>query len=205
MKKSILSFFVLLFLTMLMSACRTAHKATKEVTATQTAESSQSSVAEQASFAALLSSLSLRADSIVLWLQDGETVQAASFSEEDRQRLPADSSLRSQLNAATVQFVDSPIPSARPSARGRTFGKVSKVVISGVHLDSKTEGKTVTAYHARDSLTAKESKDTSLSEKEEEKPPNLWNLVLQFALIYTILGLVITFGIIALRRAFKIK
>ncbi len=202
--KVIHHFLVLLFATMLLSACRTAHKATKEVTATQTAETSQSSVADQTSFAALLSSLSLRADSIVLWLQDGETVQAATCSEEDRQRMPADSSIRSQLNAATVQFVDSPIPTARPSARGRS-GNVSKILISGVHLDSKTEGKKVTAYHARDSLSARESQDTSLSEKEEEKPPNLWNLVLQFALIYTILGLLITFGIIALRRAFKLK
>ena len=224
------STFILLFMTMLLfSACRTAHSAAKEESETHAAETSQSSVSEDSSFASLFRSLSLRADSIVLWLQDSETVPTATFPEEGIQTLSADSNLCSSDSGFTAQSTNSTSPSARPSSRGRTMDKVSasreqsgacsgsaeaqpklgnrvaKVLIGGVHLESQAAEQKATSTHARDSLSARESRDSSLSESDETKPPNLWNLVLQYALIYTILGLVITFGILALRRALKIK
>lgn len=197
------STFILLFMTMLLfSACRTAHSAAKEESATQTTETSQSSVASESSFASLFSALSLRADSIVLWLQDGETVPTATSSEESGQFLSGYPNYCSPDSGFTAQSPNSPLPSARPSSRGRTIGKV---LIGGVHLESQAAEQKATSTLARDSLSARESRDSSLSESDETKPPNLWNLVLQYALIYTILGLVITFGILALRRALKIK
>lgn len=197
------STFILLFMTMLLfSACRTAHSAAKEESETHAAETSQSSVSEDSSFASLFRSLSLRADSIVLWLQDSESVPTATFPEDDRQYLSLDPKICSSDSGFTAQSTNSTSPSARPSSRGRTIGKV---LIGGVHLESQAAEQKATSTLARDSLSARESRDSSLSESDETKPPNLWNLVLQYALIYTILGLVITFGILALRRALKIK
>lgn len=203
MKYHIRSTVILLFLTMLIfSACRTAHSAAKEESETLSAETSQSSVSEDSSFASFFRSLSLRADSIVLWLQDSESVPTATFPEEGIQTLSADSNLCSSDSGFTAQSPNSPLPRARPSTKGRTL---AKVLIGGVHLESQSAEEKVTSSHARDSLSAREARDFSLSESEESKPPNLWGMVLSFGLFYAIVGLAITYMILAIRRAFKIK
>lgn len=203
MKYSIRSSFILLFLTMLLfSACRTAHSAAKEESATQTTETSQSSVASKSSFASLFSALSLRADSIVLWLQDGETVPTATSSEESGQFLSGYPNYCSPDSGFTAQSPNSPLPSARPSLRGRTIGKV---LIGGVKLESTSSAQNNRAILARDSISTRENKDTAMAESEESKPPNLWHLLIKYALIYAFLGLAITFMILAVRSAFKIK
>ena len=203
MKYHIRSSFILLFLTMLLfSACRTAHSAAKEESATQTTETIQSSVASGTSFASLFRELSLRADSIVLWLQDGETVPTATPSEEFGQFLSDNQIYCSSDSGFTAQSPNSPLPSARPSQRGRTIGKV---LIGGIQLESKSSSQNNRAILARDSLSARESRDSSLSESEESKPPNLWGLVITYFFIFMFLGLLITFMVFALRSAFKIK
>lgn len=191
---------ILLSLTMLLfSACRTAHSAAKEESETLSAETSQSSVSEDSSFASFFRSLSLRADSIVLWLQDSEAVQADTFSEEGIQATSADSSFCSSDSGFTAQSPKSPLPRARPSAKGRTL---AKVLIGGVHLESQAAEEKVTSSHARDSLSARESRDSSLSESEESKPPNNMGSIL-FAIL--LIGGIAIFAFLGIKSVFKIK
>ena len=193
--------FIILCITMLcFSSCRTANTSAKEESATLSTETTQSSVASDFSFASLMRSLSLRADSIVLWLWDGETVPMATLSEDCRQSLSADSNFCSYDGFSTIQCVDNPLTCARPSVRGRTVGKV---LIGGVRMDSHSAQESSHAVLARDSLSAREVCEVSHSESKESKPPNLWKLTVELFLAYMLIGLLITFIVLAVRSAFK--
>ena len=85
-------------------------------------------------------------------------------------------------SGSTAQSPNSTFPSARPSLKGRTL---SKVLIGGLQLESQAAEKKVTSTHARDSLFARESRDSSLSEAVEEEPPN------SYARVYIIIGMLI--------------
>lgn len=203
MKYYVNLFFIILCVTMLcFSACRTANTSAKEESATLSTETTQSSVASDFSFASLMRSLSLRADSIVLWLWDGETVPMATLSEDCRQSLSADSNFCSYDGFSTIQCVDSPLTCARPSMRGRTVGKV---LIGGVKVDSRSSLKSNRAILARDSLASRENSDISLSERKESKSPDLWRYVSELFFAYMLIGLMITFIILAVSSAFKVK
>lgn len=166
----------LLVTMLLLSACRTAHKVAKEEAATHTSETSQSSVAFNSSFANLFSALSLRADSIVLWMLPSETEAASTSYEEDSSVAPVDTNLCLPTSGSTAH-------SKKPRHRTST-PKVAKVLISGLNVSSVQTEEKVTSSLARDSLSARESGQSSMTEKEESKPPNnIGNLIFAFLLI----------------------
>lgn len=148
---------------LLLSACRTAHTAAKEESATQTAETSQSSVASESSFASLLSALSLRADSIVMWMLPSESDSAATYDEEDSSYAPADTNLSAGGSGFTARS------SGKPA---RNTPRVAKILIGGLQMNAVQSEEKATSSLARDSLSARESNSSSSSEKEESKPPS---------------------------------
>lgn len=185
----------LLVTMLLLSACRTAHSAAKEESTTQTAETAQSSVASESSFASLFSALSLRADSIVVWMLPSEADSAATL-EEDSCFAPADTSLCSDSSGFTAR-------SSGQSRPKRNTQQVAKILISGLNMNSVQNEQKVSSSLARDTISTRESRDSSLSEKEESKPPNnnLWSLIFAFLLIAGI----VFFAIMGVRSVFKIK
>lgn len=160
---SLLSVFALLVITLLVSACRTAHSTEKASSETLSFSHAQSRVSEDTSFSSLFRALSLRADSIVLWLEGGETVPPA-FCSEDFMPAPTDSIPCSSGSGSTAQSQGRPSVSTRPSSKGRAL---TKVLIGGLHMESQTEQQQATAFHARDSLMDRAARDASLSESDE--------------------------------------
>lgn len=197
MKSSFHSTFFLLVLTMLlMSACRTAHSVAKEESATHTGDTCHTSVASESSFASLFSALSLRADSIVMWMYPSETGATATLLSEDSCIASADTSFCDSLSGSTAQY---------PALPKRRSPSVAKILIGGLHVESVKGQQMEHTALARDSLAARESHDSSLSSSEESKPPNMWKLLSLSFIVFMLLGLIITFAVIGIRNAFKIK
>lgn len=195
MKSSLLSSFFLLIVAMLLvSACRTAHSVAKEESATQTCDTSHTSVVAESSFASLFSGLSLRADSIVMWMRHSDADGATTFVEEDSCIAPDDTVFSASQSGCTAQ--------SSASAK-RNTPQVSKILISGLHLESVRNEQKATSAMARDSLSAGESHVSSLSESEESEPPNnnVWSLIFAFLLI----GGIAVFAFLGLRSVLRIK
>lgn len=71
MKKVSFTFLLFACTILLMSACRTVRVTEKETVAKGSSETSHSESLQSASFLSVLNTLSMRADSIVIWMQDG--------------------------------------------------------------------------------------------------------------------------------------
>ena len=71
MKKVLFPFLFLACTILLISACRTARVTEKETVAKGSSETSHSEALQTASLYSVLNTLSMRADSIVIWMQDG--------------------------------------------------------------------------------------------------------------------------------------
>lgn len=153
---------------MLLSACRTAHKATKEVTVTQTCETSRTSVSVDSSFCSLLGALSLRADSIVLWLEPGETGSHSTTASEERYARLREMAYRSMNSDSTAQFIDSTIPYAKPSnGNGR---KVSRLLIKGLQVEKKELRQKAAVSFSKDTLDLITARDSVMTSSEQRRP-----------------------------------
>lgn len=71
MKKNLFPFLFFACTILLMSACRTVRVTEKETVAKGSSETSHSESLQSASLYSVLNTLSMRADSIVIWMQDG--------------------------------------------------------------------------------------------------------------------------------------
>ena len=193
MRFAIHPFLIILFLLtmLLVSACRTARSVAKEEQATQAAEVTQSSVAYDSSYARLFHALSLRADSIVLWMQPSVDGRAATVAEEG-QCHEYDSCFGSVGIGRTEQSFATQKSGSTP--------QVAKVVIAGLQLESVAKEQKQSASLARDSLSVRESHQSFLSESMEEEPPNL--RVRVYIVLFMLVAAIIAVAVLYIKRKF---
>ena len=207
MKKNLFPFLFFACTILLMSACRTVRVTEKETVAKGSSETSHSESLQSASLYSVLNTLSMRADSIVIWMQDGGTgcdrqLNPAAISTADSGFTAQSSDL---LNPGICPDDDSkgvsPYAKAngsvasniRPSCRKRyhppesngnmsvadknsslltpsRYSGVSKIVISGLHLDAKTESVRSSSLSMSDSSKSAEQHEKSKSSSSKSSP-----------------------------------
>ena len=187
-------FVIILFLLtmLLVSACRAARSAAIEEQATHAASATQSSVTYDSSLASLFRALSLRADSIVLWMQPGIVDGRATTVAEEEKQSGYDQYICTDDKGSTAQ-----LSAAQRMCRAP---KVGKVVIAGIQLQSVANKQKQTSSHARDSLSARESHQSSLSESVEEEPPNAHARV--YIMIFILLAAIIAAAALYIKKKF---
>ena len=176
MKKVFPTFLFVACTILLMAACRTVRESEKVEVDKGSSEYSHSETLHSASLYSVLKNLSMRADSIVIWMQDGDDgcdrlFRPATISTDDSGFTAQSSDLlnpgicpdgNSMGNGNSPKAKGSVPSNIRPTTSKRyhppesngnmsvadknsslltpsRYSGVSKIVISGLHLDAKTE------------------------------------------------------------------
>ncbi len=193
MTNYIRSFPILLVLALLISACKTANKLAREETSAQAADSSHFSESFQSSLQNLFSSLYFQADSLVMWMQPcpAEDLSTPALSTPDiatQVLLPG----RTSHTGSTAH------PASSHQHQVYKNPQVGKILIRGLKVSRvQTEGIKSSSF-ARDSLSARESHHSNLSEKEESEPPNKYKVFILFP--FLLIALLILYTRIKHRR-----
>lgn len=183
-KWSVYIVFFFLFLTLL-SACRASRSVDRAMSATLSADNRHSRVADMCSLSHRLSGMSLQADSIVIWMM------AETMSENLGLSLPS------------ISQGDSTAPwdSGTVANDGKKNGAVAKgkpaltkVIVSGVRIDASSREKRVSSSSVRDSSSSLVNNDVKSSEETTVVSSHA------YARIYIILGILIAFGVLYVRK-----
>lgn len=207
MKKVFPTFLFVACTILLMSACRTVRETGKVEVDKGSSEYSHSETLHSASLYSVLKNLSMRADSIVIWMQDGgagydRLFRPAAISTADsgftaqsydllNPDICPDSNSMGNGNSPKAQgSVPSnilPTSSKRfhpPESNGNMsvadknsslltpsrYSGVSKIVISGLHLDAKTESVHSSSLSMSDSSKSAEQHEESKSSSSKSSP-----------------------------------
>ena len=193
MTNYIRSFPILLVLALLISACKTANKLAREETSAQAADSSHFSESFQSSLQNLFSSLYFQADSLVMWMQPcpAEDLSTPALSTPDI-------ATQVLLPGSTFPTGSTAHPASSHQQQAYKNPQVGKILIRGLKVSRfQTEGIKSSSF-ARDSLSARESHHSNLSEKEESEPPNKYNVFILFP--FLLIALLILYTRIKHRR-----
>lgn len=187
MTNYIRSFPILLVLALLISACKTANKLAREETSAQATDSSHFSESFQSSLQNLFSSLYFQADSLVMWMQpcsaEDLSTPALSTPEIATQGL---------LPGFTSPTGSTAHPASSHQHQAYKNPQVGKILIRGLKVSRvQTEGIKSSSF-ARDSLSARESHHSNLSEKEESEPPNKYKVFILFPFLLIVLLILYT-------------
>lgn len=193
MTNYIRSFPILLALALLISACKTANKLAREETSAQAADSSHFSESFQSSLQNLFSSLYFQADSLVMWMQPcpAEDLYTPALSTPDI-------ATQVLLPGSTFPTGSTAHPASSHQQQAYKNPQVGKILIRGLKVSRvQTEGIKSSSF-ARDSLSARESHHSNLSEKEESEPPNKYKVFILFP--FLLIALLILYTRIKHRR-----
>lgn len=193
MTNYIRSFPILLVLALLISACKTANKLAREETSAQAADSSHFSESFQSSLQNLFSSLYFQADSLVMWMQPcpAEDLYTPALSTPDI-------ATQVLLPGSTFPTCSTAHPASSHQHQAYKNPQVGKILIRGLKVSRvQTEGIKSSSF-ARDSLSARESHHSNLSEKEESEPPNKYKVFILFP--FLLIALLILYTRIKHRR-----
>lgn len=183
-KWSVYIVFFFLFLALL-SACRASRSVDRAMSATLSADTRHSRVADMCSLSHRLSGISLQADSIVIWMM------AETMSEDLGLSLPS------------ISQGDSTAPwdSGAVANDGKKNGAVAKgkpaltkVIVSGVRIDASSQEKKISSSSVRDSTSSLVNNDVKNSEETTVVSSHAC------ARIYIILGILIAFGVLYIRK-----
>lgn len=184
-KRSVYIVFFFLFLALL-SACRASRSVDSAMSATLSADTRHSRVADVCSLSHRLSGMSLQADSIVIWMM------AETMSEDLGLSLPSISQ-----GDCTAPCVSSAVDNDRKKKNGAvTKGKpaLTKVIVSGVRIDASSQENRVSSSSVRDSSSSLVNNDVKSSEETTVVSSHAC------ARIYIILGIIIAFGVLYVRK-----
>ena len=184
-KRSVYIVFFFLFLALL-SACRASRSVDSAMSATLSADTRHSRVADVCSLSHRLSGMSLQADSIVIWMM------AETMSEDLGLSLPSISQ-----GDCTAPCVSSAVDNDRKKKNGAvTKGKpaLTKVIVSGVRIDASSQENRVSSSSVRDSSSSLVNNDVKSSEETTVVSSHAC------ARIYIIMGILIAFGVLYIRK-----
>ena len=180
------SVYIVFFLFLaLLSACRASRSVDRAMSATLSADTRHSRVADVCSLSHRLSGMSLQADSIVIWMM------AETMSEDLGLSLPS------------ISQGDSTAPwdSGAVANDGKKNGAVAKgkpaltkVIVSGVRIDASSQEKKISSSSVRDSSSSLVNNDVTSSEETTVVSSHAC------ARIYIILGILIAFGMLYVRK-----
>lgn len=184
-KRSVYIVFFFLFLALL-SACRASRSVDSAMSATLSADTRHSRVADMCSLSHRLSGMSLQADSIVIWMM------AETMSEDLGLSLPSISQ-----GDSTAPWVSGAVANDRKKKNGAVAkGKpaLTKVIVSGVRIDASSQEKKISSSSVRDSSSSLVNNDVQRSEETMVVSSHAC------ARIYIILGILIAFGVLYVRK-----
>ena len=179
--------FFFLFLALL-SACRASRSVDRAMSATLSADTRHSRVADVCSLSHRLSGMSLQADSIVIWMM-AETMSEdlglslLSISKGDS-TAPWDSG--AVANDGKKKKKNGAVAKGKPA--------LTKVIVSGVRIDASSREKRVSSSSVRDSSSSLVNNDVKSSEETTVVSSHAC------ARIYIILGIIIAFGVLYVRK-----
>ena len=159
------------------------------MSATLSADTRHSRVADVCSLSHRLSGMSLQADSIVIWMM------AETMSEDLGLSLPSISQ-----GDSTAPCVYSAVANDGKKKNGAVAkGKpaLTKVIVSGVRIDASSREKRVSSSSVRDSSSSLVNNDVKSSEETTVVSSHAC------ARIYIILGIIIAFGVLYVRKRIK--
>lgn len=180
------SVYIVFFLFLaLLSACRASRSVDRAMSATLSADNRHSRVADICSLSHRLSGMSLQADSIVIWMM------AETMSEDLGLSLPSISK-----GDSTAPWVSGAVANDGKKNGAVAKGKpaLTKVIVSGVRIDASSQEKKISSSSVRDSSSSLVNNDVKSSEET--------TLVSSHACarIYIILGIIIAFGVLYIRK-----
>ena len=185
-KRSVYIVFFFLFLALL-SACRASRSVDRAMSATLSADARHSRVADVCSLSHRLSGMSLQADSIVIWMM------AETMSEDLGLSLPSiskgDSTAPWDSGAVAIdgkKKKNGAVATGKPA--------LTKVIVSGVRIDASSQEKRVSSSSVRDSSSSLVNNDVKSSEETTVVSSHAC------ARIYIILGIIIAFGVLYVRK-----
>ena len=183
-KRSVYIVLFFLFLALL-SACRASRSADRAMSATLSADTRHSRVADVCSLSHRLSGMSLQADSIVIWMM------AETMSEDLGLSLPSISQ-----GDSTAPWVSGAVANDGKKNGAVAKGKpaLTKVIVSGVRIDASSQEKRVSSSSVRDSSSTLVNNDVKSSEETSVVSSHA------SARIYIILGIIIAFGVLYIRK-----
>lgn len=150
----------------LLTACRTAKSLKMEERDSVTIESAQSSETLSTSFFSAFSKLALQADSIVFWMDQGHGRDRDFAPSYDPDCLSPDS-VSIEMDLAQCGSCSTAQPKSR-NARGN----FSKVVISGLRLETLTGSESSSCDFHLDSITDKSEREAFHAEEKSVHPPD---------------------------------
>ena len=184
-KRSVYIVFFFLFLALL-SACRASRSVDRAMSATRSADTRHSRVADVCSLSHRLSGMSLQADSIVIWMM------AETMSEDLGLSLPSiskgDSTAPWDSGAVAIDG------KKKNGAVAKGKPALTKVIVSGVRIDASSREKRVSSSSVRDSSSSLVNNDVKSSEETTVVSSHAC------ARIYIILGILIAFGVLYIRK-----
>lgn len=184
-KRSVYIVFFFLFITLL-SACRASRSVDRAMSATLSADTRHSRVADVCSLSHRLSGMSLQADSIVIWMM------AETMSEDLGLSLPSiskgDSTASWDSGAVAIDG------KKKNGAVAKGKPALTKVIVSGVRIDASSLEKRVSSSSVRDSSSLLVNNDVKSSEETTVVSSHAC------ARIYIILGIIIAFGVLYIRK-----
>ena len=184
-KRSVYIVFFFLFLALL-SACRASRSVDRAMSATLSADNRHSRVADVCSLSHRLSGMSLQADSIVIWMM------AETISEDLGLSLPSiskgDSTAPWDSGAVAIDG------KKKNGAVAKGKPALTKVIVSGVRIDASSKEKKISSSSVRDSSSSLVNNDVKSSEETTVVSSHAC------ARIYIILGILIAFGVLYIRK-----
>ena len=184
-KWSVYIVFFFLFLALL-SACRASRSVDRAMSATLSADNRHSRVADICSLSHRLSGMSLQADSIVIWMM------AETMSEDLGLSLPSISKGDSTAPWDSGAVANDGKKKNGAVAKGKPA--LTKVIVSGVRIDASSREKRVSSSSVRDSSSSLVNNDVKSSEETTVVSSHAC------ARIYIILGIIIAFGVLYIRK-----
>lgn len=183
-KWSVYIVFFFLFLALL-SACRASRSVDRAMSATLSADTRHSRVADMCSLSHRLSGMSIQADSIVIWMM------AETISEDLGLSLPSISQ-----GDSTAPWVSGAVANDGKKNGAVAKGKpaLTKVIVSGVRIDASSQEKKISSSSVRDSSSSLVNNDVKSSEETTVVSSH------ECARIYIILGILIAFGVLYVRK-----
>lgn len=184
-KWSVYIVFFFLFLALL-SACRASRSVDRAMSATLSADNRHSRVADICSLSHRLSGMSLQADSIVIWMM------AETMSEDLGLSLPSISKGDSTAPWDSGAVANDGKKKNGAVAKGKPA--LTKVIVSGVRIDASSQEKKISSSSVRDSSSSLVNNDVKSSEETTVVSSHAC------ARIYIILGIIIAFGVLYIRK-----
>ena len=184
-KWSVYIVFFFLFLALL-SACRASRSVDRAMSATLSADTRHSRVADICSLSHRLSGMSLQADSIVIWMM------TETMSEDLGLSLPSISKGDSTAPWDSGAVANDGKKKNGAVAKGKPA--LTKVIVSGVRIDASSQEKRVSSSSVRDSSSSLVNNDVKSSEETTVVSSHAC------ARIYIILGIIIAFGVLYIRK-----